>query len=480
MMDLRKIDKGQMQLHMAETDLVAFIDDLYGLFSHQARAKRISLRFEHDEGALPVWIDRRHFDKVIVNLLSNAMKFTPIGGEIVIRLSKGGNPAAVQISISDNGEKIPEDKLEKIFERFYQATSATNERTSGTGIGLDLTRSLVELHHGTITAHNLEQGCEFVVTLPLGNSHLRADEMEPDTQTGAANDPFEALGAADSAAEASADDIDQALVQMQGDAGGGRERVVIAEDDDEIREYLASELGGDYDVTACVNGREALAAVLRLQPAVVITDVMMPELDGNALCSQLKSNAQTNDIPIIMLTAKSRDEDRLESLETGADAYIVKPFNMDILRRTVVNLMGHQQLLRMKYGRIEPLEQQIDEVQVKTADEKLLERIMASINRHLDDSDLNIDMLSEEAGISRVHLHRKMKELTGQTPHDFIRSIRLKRAARLLATQGMSVTEVMYACGFASIASFSTVFKRFYGMTPTDYIKASREKDGEG
>ena len=247
--------------------------------------------------------------------------------------------------------------------------------------------------------------------------------------------------------------------------------IVIAEDDTEISDYLDSELSRDYDVRVCENGRVALSETLRTIPDLVISDVMMPEMDGNTLCSKLKSNPSTNYIPVILLTAKNRDEDKLEGLETGADAYIVKPFNMDILRRTIINLINTHQLMRLKYGRNDDLEEKVNDVKMKSPDEKLLERVMSSINNHLNDSDLSVDMIAEEVGISRVHLHRKMKELTGQTPHDFIRNIRLKQAANLLASQGMNVTEVMYACGFSNSASFSTVFKKFYGMSPRDYMK---------
>jgi DNA-binding response OmpR family regulator len=253
-------------------------------------------------------------------------------------------------------------------------------------------------------------------------------------------------------------------------------KIVIAEDDDEIRDYLDSELSKDYDVSVCVNGHEALAEVFHIKPDLVLSDVMMPEVDGNTLCSKIKSNPSTNHIPVILLTAKNRDEDKLEGLETGADAYIVKPFNMDILRRTIINLLNSRHLLRLKYGRNDNLEEQVDEIKMKSPDEKLLERVMTAINAHLDDSDLSVDMVAEQVGISRVHLHRKMKELTGQTPHDFIRNLRLKQAANLLANQGMNVTEVMYACGFSNSASFSTVFKKFYGMSPRDYMKEHQQR----
>ena len=457
MMDLRKIDKGMMQMHMQETDLIAFVQDIHTLFEHQAGSKQITLSYKHDAEQLPVWIDRRNFDKVIVNILSNAFKFTPSGGKIDIRVTHDDQNA--RIAISDNGEKIPEDKLDKIFERFYQSDTNPNDRNVGTGIGLDLTRSLVEMHYGNIEAHNLEQGCEFTVSIPLGNAHLKPEEMLTEQEA--------------STREIIEIEEPEELepVETLLDNRDGKPQIVIAEDDDEIRNYLQQELSGDYEVKTCINGRDALAEVYRTLPDIVISDIMMPEMDGNTLCSQLKTNPQTNHIPVILLTAKNRDEDKLEGLETGADAYIVKPFNMDILRRTIINLMNARQLLRQKFGKTERLEEQVEDVQMKSPDEKLLERMMQTINKHLNNSDLSVDMIAEEVGISRVHLHRKMKELTGQTPHDFIRSLRLKQAAHLLATRNMNITEVVYACGFSNAASFSTMFKNVYGMSPREYMK---------
>jgi signal transduction histidine kinase/ligand-binding sensor domain-containing protein/DNA-binding response OmpR family regulator len=461
MMDLRKIDKGMMQMRMQETNLIAFTEDIHNMFKHQAESKQITLTFEHDTDRLPVWIDRKNFDKVIFNILSNAFKFTPTGGKIDIKVTHDNQNAI--ISISDNGEKIPEDKLDRIFERFYQTPSGTNDRNVGTGIGLDLTRSLVELHYGAIKARNLEQGCEFVVSIPLGHAHLRPEELMTEKEK-------------DNTATSLTDmmDVEENLppIELQPDKHlQHRAAIIIAEDDDEIRDYLTKELSEDYDIHSCTNGREALAEVYRTHPDIVISDVMMPEMDGNTLCTQLKLNPQTNHLPVILLTAKNRDEDKLEGLETGADAYIVKPFNMDILRRTIGNLINARTLLRQKYGRTEQLEGQMEEVKVKSPDEKLLDRIMNTINKQLNNSDLSVDMIADEVGISRVHLHRKMKELTGQTPHDFIRTLRLKQAANLLTTQNMNITEVVYACGFSNPTSFSTLFKSVYGMSPREYMK---------
>jgi DNA-binding response OmpR family regulator/nitrogen-specific signal transduction histidine kinase len=469
MMDLRKIDKGQMQMHMRETNLVTFVGDIYTLFAQQAKNKNIQFYYDHAEEDVMAWIDRNNFDKIIINILSNAFKFTPTGGEI--RISLTTNEKDVIISVFDNGEKIPEDKLERIFERFYQSPTTAHDRNIGTGIGLDLTRSLVELHHGTIKARNNADGpgCEFIVTIPLGNEHLTPEEMLADTE-----EPEET---ADSliAEEPQTEEEEVATVNDLPKVGK-RQRVVIVEDDSEIRNYLTDALSEDYDIVGCSNGKEGLAAVLKHMPDLVISDIMMPEMDGTTLCTKIKTNNATSHIPVILLTAKSREEDQLEGLETGADAYIVKPFNMDILRRTIVNLIHSHRTLQLKFGRNDQLEELVDDIKIKSPDEKLLERVMTSINHNLNNADLSVDKIAEEVGISRVHLHRKMKELTGQTPHDFIRNIRMKKAATLLSSGDMNVSEVMYACGFSNAASFSTVFKKMYGMSPREYMNEHQEK----
>ena len=463
MMDLRKIDKGMMQLHTQQTDLIKFVYDIHSLFELQTRAKRINLTYEHDTDHLPVWIDRQQFDKVLVNILSNAFKFTPADGEIKVKVTHDEQQA--RIAISNNGEQIPSDKLELIFKRFYQTPSNLNDRNVGTGIGLDLTRSLVEMHHGTIIAQNIENGCEFIVAIPLGNSHFKPEEISEETET----PDTEVITPEE--ADSLMQPVEIPLKSSQ------QTTIVIAEDDDEIRQYLEQELSQKYEVKCCSNGRDALAMVLKCSPDLLLSDIMMPEMDGNTLCSTVKSNPQTNDIPVVLLTAKTREEDKLEGLETGADAYIEKPFNLDILLRTIHNLIQSRQHLRMKYGRTDKMEEHVESVSIKSPDEKLLERVMQVINKNISNSSLSVDSLADEVGISRVHLHRKMKELTGKTPHEIIRNIRLKQAANLLASGDMNITEVVYACGFGNAASFSTIFKRFYGMSPRDYMQEHLEQE---
>ena len=469
MMDLRKIDKGQMQLHMRDTNLVSFINDIYTLFAQQAKNKNILFHFDCDQERIMAWIDRGNFDKIIINILSNAFKFTPTGGEIRITLTT--NEKEASISIFDNGEKIPEDKLERIFERFYQTPSSANDRNIGTGIGLDLTRSLVELHHGSIEARNNADGpgCEFTVTIPLGNEHLTPEEM-------VTNEVEEEETTESIIEEEMQQEEEEVATSTDLPKVGRRQKIVVVEDDSEIRSYLTEALSEDYDITDCSNGKEGLAAVLKTMPDLVISDIMMPEMDGTTLCSKIKTNNATNHIPVILLTAKSREEDQLEGLETGADAYIVKPFNMDILRRTIVNLIHSHHTLQLKFGRNDQLEELVEDIKMKSPDEKLLERVMTAINHNLNNAELSVDRIADEVGISRVHLHRKMKELTGQTPHDFIRNIRMKKAASLLSAGDMNVSEVMYACGFSNAASFSTVFKKMYGMSPREYMNEHQER----
>ena len=474
-LDLRKIDKGQMIMQMRETDLIYFTEDILKTFQPQATSKKINIEFEHESEKMPVWIDRSQFDKVIMNLMSNAMKYTPVCGTIKVTIASDDKNAT--ITVFDNGEQIPEQSLARIFERFYQATSLTNQTKTGTGVGLDLTRSLVQLHHGTIIVRNVEDGVEFVVTIPLGCEHLSKEELalHEEQKAEEVSSILEQELANSAEAESMEENLPPTLSSKPSIPISKRPTIVVVEDDDEIRSYLVTELESTYRVLSFNDGADALPNILREIPALVISDVMMPQMDGNTLCAKIKSNVNTNHIPVILLTAKTRDEDRLESLETGADQYFTKPFNMDILRRSIANLIASRRLMENKFAGKEDHSDMIDDIEVESADDKLLNRILAVVNANLSNSDLNIDMICSEVGISRVHLHRKMKELTNQTPHDFIRNLRLKQAARLLSRKGQNITEVMYRCGFNSTTSFSTMFKKMYGLSPREYMKEHAE-----
>lgn len=491
MMDLRKIDKGQMVMRMCQTDMVGFINEEYELFRQQALAKNIDFEYQHDSEELPVWIDRNNFDKVIINILSNAFKFTPTAGHILLSLTHTEHHA--YISVKDSGIGIPKDKLKTIFQRFYQTPADLNDRNIGTGIGLDLTRSLVELHYGTISARNnegekgskFEHGSEFIIRIPLGKDHLKPEELideeeikEKQNQELAEVEQLEQEVKETENAEKA--ESAAGTTDMQGNlpasASGNKAEIVIVEDEEDIQDYLKAQLSSDFKIRTYPNGKVALNEILKNKPALIISDIMMPEMDGTTLCAKLKSNINTNDVPIILLTAKSREEDQLEGLQTGADAYILKPFNMDILRRTIINLLTMRRTLKNKFTGKERQEEKVEQKKIQTPDDALMQRVMEVINENIGDSDLSVDMIAQKVGISRVHLHRKMKELTNQTPHSFIRNIRLQQAAKLLKDGKQSITDVMYACGFSNSASFSTMFKNLYGCSPREYMQNAMKK----
>lgn len=486
MMDLRKIDKGQMMMRMCQTDMVGFINEEYELFRQQALAKNIDFEYQHDSEELPVWIDRNNFDKVIINILSNAFKFTPTAGHILLSLTHTDHHA--YISIKDSGIGIPKDKLETIFQRFYQSPSDPNDRNIGTGIGLDLTRSLVELHYGSISARNnegekgskFEHGSEFIIRIPLGKDHLKPEELideekvkeEQNLELADVKQLEQEVKETENAEKSESAAV---TTDMQGklpaSARGNKAEIVIVEDEEDIQDYLKAQLASDFKIRTYPNGKVALNEILKNKPDLIISDVMMPEMDGTTLCTKLKANINTNDVPIILLTAKSREEDQLEGLQTGADAYILKPFNMDILRRTIINLLTMRRTLKNKFTGKESQEEKVEQRKIQTPDDALMQRVMEVINENIGDSDLSVDMIAQKVGISRVHLHRKMKELTNQTPHSFIRNIRLQQAAKLLKDGKQSITDVMYICGFSNSASFSTMFKNLYGCSPREYMQ---------
>lgn len=483
LMDIRKIDKGQMSLVFRETEMAGFINDLCETFTEQANKKQITLRFHH-EGAdnLKLWIDPANFDKIILNILSNAFKFTPQGGSVDIRLRTGEDPALpkplqqyAEIIVTDSGTGIDPKEAEHIFERFYQIRNSQNNSHVGTGIGLHLTRSLVELHHGDIRVENNpdgQPGCSFIIRMPLGCAHLSKEEME------AGKAPL--FHAQPPALPALYEDEEE---------GNGKTRaktkykVLVVEDNEEIRRYICRELSGDYRTMESRNGKEALESIFNKAPDLVISDIMMPEMDGLALCRKIKQNVNMNHIPVILLTAKAREEDNLEGLETDADAYMTKPFRIEMLKKTAANLIRNREKLRNTYAGQQAQEDKMQQIEAQSPDDKLMERVMQAVNGNLSNPDLTVEMIAAEVGISRVHLHRKLKELTNQTTRDFIRNIRLRQAAELLSKKRHSIAEVADLVGFSNPNNFSTAFKELYGVPPRVYMEQRLKQDkskGEG
>lgn len=486
LLDVRKIDKGQMYIKCRETDIVGFIKDLMLTFSYAAEKKNINFRFFHEDEELKVWIDLNNFDKVLMNLLTNAFKFTADGGEITITLTTGTNPLAkdalknyFEIAVLDNGIGLIPDKIEKIFERFYQIDNDITQSNFGTGIGLHLSKSLVELHHGNIKAENRKDcsGSKFTVRLPLGCNHLKSAELvDPEELHLTSELPAHNFY---STKEDTDEDIEtHDTVEIEKAKTKTKYRILIVEDEDDIRNYLEQELNKFYHVSTCENGKIALELALTTNVDLIISDIMMPEMDGLTLCKKLKQNVNINHIPIILLTAKSKMEDKMLGMETGADAYFVKPFIIEELQATIDNLLSNREMLKNKFNGSQSQEDKVKKISLKSSDEILMERIMKAVNGHIDNPKFSVEELASEVGLSRVHIHRKLKELTNQSASDFIKSIRLKQAATLLSEKKMSISEVAYAVGYTNLSHFSATFREQFGETPKEYMnRQNKEKE---
>ena len=491
LMDVRKIEKGQFQLKYHKVELVGFVNNLYELFEATAQSRGITFSFVHDMDRMDVCLDAQNFDKVVMNLLSNAFKFTPDGGVITIELKGAGGgmsggrdldnhlthgrPGAGSagsrlsddfiLSVTDSGVGIPNQEKSRVFERFYSGKSDGNY--VGTGIGLNLTKLLVELHEGRIWAEdNPEgQGARFIVQMPQALELLEyvMDDKMPQAVYPA---PQETGCVAETVAG----------LPEEKKGGSKHGRILFVDDEAAIRRYLHGEFAGEYHVSECGNGQEAWDYIIGNVEKVdlVVSDVMMPVMDGIELCRRIKGSFNTNHIPVILLTAKNEDADRLEGLSTGADAYLSKPFNIDILRQTVGNLLENKRRLQGKYV-VAHQEGKMDKIELESPDDHMMERVMKVINENISNPDLNVEFIADKIGISRVHFYRRLKNATGLTPRDFVRNIRLSQAAKLLSEKNFDITDVAIATGFRSVSTFSTCFKGYFGMPPTEYAR----KDGK-
>lgn len=476
LMDIRKLDKGQMFMKFRETDMVGFIDDVMLTFDYMARKKKIRFSFEHVMPQLKVWVDMNNFDKILMNIFSNAFKYTPEQGEITVTLSTGRDSTRrdplkeyFEITVTDNGIGLDREKIERIFERFYQIDNDVTKSNFGTGIGLHLSRSLVELHHGIILAENREDapGSRFIIRIPLGSAHLRTDELE---DVEAIITPHTVLVKPEKTDLEGAFEEEEDEESKKAGKSKNRMRILIVEDEEEILSYLKEELEGDYRIMTRKNGREAYDTILADTPDLVISDIMMPEMDGLSLCRKIKQNTNVNHVPVILLTAKSKPEDTMEGMATGADAYMVKPFNTELLKSTIANLIANRKLLKSKFSGAQQQEDKVQKLSMKSADEILMSKIMKVINENLSNPDLNVEMLAANVGLSRVHVHRKLKELTNLSARDFIKNIRLQQAAALLKEKKLTVSEVAYATGYTNLSHFSSSFKEVHGMSPKEYM----------
>lgn len=457
-LDERKIDKDQMHLHCQKTDLKEFLRGIMSLYNFNVQERSITLSLKEDEslkeeGNLQVWIDRINFDKVISNLLSNAMKYTSDGGEITLIIGK--NKESAIIKVEDTGIGLKEEKTDRLFERFYQGNNNSDIHIEGTGIGLNLCRALVKMHGGTIRAYNRTDGIKgscFEVNIPLGKEHLKPEEILQEDVTKTA----ESTGKRTQASR--------------------NFNILIVDDDAEIAHYIKTELSDWYRFEHASNGKEGLKMLLTGKYDLVISDVMMPEMDGVTMLKKIKGNSNVSDIPVILLTSKSEVENRLEGLRKGADAFLAKPFNMEELHILIDNLVDNVRRIRGKYSGAQGQKAKIEQIQVKGNNDALMERVMKYMNEHLTDPDLNVEKLTEDVGISRAQLHRKLKEIAGVSAGEFIRNLRLEQAARLIEEGQINITQVAYSVGFNNQTHFSTVFKKHYGMSPSEYAETKRNE----
>ena len=444
-LDKRRLDKHQMNLSCRETNLVEFSQGLVSLFTYNANLRGINIRLEMPETPVNAWIDRNKLDKAIANLLSNAFKYTPNGGEIIFRIEK--QDKKVLLYVIDSGKGLGKnDDAKTLFERFYQGKNSADMHLGGSGIGLNLCRSIVRLHGGDVTARNREDGKSgacFIIELPLGKEHLKDSQINSDY-------------------------VVNGKKQQRG-AASRNSKILLVDDDIEICRYIKTELSDWYRFVICNNGKEALKQLLSGDFDLVVSDVVMPEMDGITLLRNIKGNANISHVPVIMLTSKSEISDRLEGIKLGADAYLAKPFSLEELHLTIDNLIDNVRRLKGKFSGALKQDDKVEKVEVKGYDEELMERIMKVVNENLSDSDFNVEKMCDEVGVSRTQLHRKLKEMTGVPTSEFLRNIRLNEAARLIRERKINITQVSYMVGFANNSHFSTAFKKYFGMSPTEY-----------
>ena len=468
LLDMRKYDEGQMQLHYAETDLINFLMGPFELYTQTAERHNINFRFIHAMTEQPVWIDRDSIDKVMMNLLSNAFKYTPDEGSIEMSVEVGTDDSQhgplhnyVEVSISDTGIGLDKDEANKVFDRFYRAANDLTSVTMGMGIGLNYSKMLIQMHHGTIKATNRsdgKSGSVFSFRLPLGNSHLNPDDLIDSVQV--ARPELER-------SRASMDyDESDAVHQSKGTV-----RVLLVDDDDSMLDYLSDSLKHNYKIITARNGKEGLKIAVSQIPDLIITDVVMPEMDGIQLVKALKGNSLVSHIPVIMLSGKNKLQDRMLGLDTGADSYLPKPFYISELKALMANLINNRLIVKGKYSGQQEQTEKVEQVHFESSDELFMKRVMAIVNRNISNSDFNISMMVDEVGMSRTQLHRKLKELTGFSAARFVQNIRMQQAMKLLKEKRVNVSQIAYSVGFSSQTHFSTTFKQYYGVSPTEFIK---------
>jgi len=466
LLDFRKFESGNMRLEAAEGNIVKFVNEIFIAFENYAQAKKISFKFNSKLDDIRLFFDRDKLEKILYNLLSNALKFTPEGGKITLSIKF--DDTHVSIRVEDTGPGIATENLEKIFDLFNQSGNS-QYNVHGTGIGLAFSKGLAELHHGELLVESRlstddESGYTcFTVKLPLGSAHLSPDEINPEFKDSENITNYTAV-------------LEEPLINTSEVATDNADKpiMLIVEDNPEVLNFVATTFAANYNVHKAQDGQKGWEMAAEIIPDIIISDVMMPNMNGIELCNKVKSDIRTSHIPLILLTARTPLIFKVEGLETGADDYITKPFSVNILEARVNNLVQSRKKLRDRYR--QEITLQPTNVAITSPDEKFLTKVMKFIEDNISEPNLTVEELGKEIGMSRVTLYRKIKALTNQTAIEFIRGIRLKRAAQLLEQNKFNVSEVSYMVGFIDVDYFRKCFKEQFGFTPKEYMHHSGDK----
>ena len=428
--------------------------------------KNFDFKFEYPKHSLPAFVDPAQMEKVLFNLLSNALKYTPAFGTIKLTIEESTDN--IQIRIYDTGSGIPSDHLANIFSDFYQIKTRDTQQT-GWGIGLALVKNILDLHKAQITVqsklatHGQEGYSEFCISLLKGHAHFTAQELavEPEGL------PSERLEKTELPL------IKENITEVALDQQASNKHILVIEDNDELREFIIQSLQQNYRVTGCTNGLEGWEYAVENLPDLIISDVTMPVMDGYEVCKRIKSEERTNHIPVVMLTAMASHIHQVEGLESGADVYITKPFSIQVLELNIRNLLLAKEVLRAKYHKQVLLTP--SKVEGQNPEEKFLSKLMQIVEDKMEDPEFNVSALVTEIGMSQTVLYKKIKVITDLSITDFIKSVRLKRAAQLLKDGHTAIAEVAYAVGFNDRKYFSKEFKKQFGVVPSDYASKSDE-----
>jgi len=478
LLDLSKLESGMMTLKAEEYELIPFLKGVVSSFESQATHQKLRLRFidetekGDDHSPLLIYFDQEKLEQIIFNLLANSFKFTPEQGDVSVRVGFGkliNSNKAIYITFKDTGIGIPEDRLPFVFNRFYQLDTSDTRKHEGTGIGLALTKELVELHHGEISVTSqIGIGTEFTIRLPMGRDHLNHGEIKGKIEITEPQKPSRIQVEHQFTTDQKEEKYSDTREYVNPSKGKQKKELIIVVDDNaDVRSYIRQHLQPLYEVVEARDGAEGVAISIETIPDLIISDVMMPKMDGYELCRILKKDIKTSHIPVILLTAKASEEHKIEGLETGADDYLIKPFNSNELQVRIKNLVDLRRKLQDKYHKDFLLKP--SKVTVESMENEFLRHACVKVEQHLADPEFNIEQFAEELFMTRANLHRKLRALTDQSPSQFTRSIRLKHAAQLLKQHGATITEIAYDVGFSSSAYFSKCFKEQYGLSPQKY-----------